>query len=301
MQSLVWSEHPGNPLIHPPKWDFIIADPSFLPPDQTPDGRWHLFAHGVVRGILHYVSDDGIRYDPIGVVVRGLRPFILRHEGVYYLYFESIRSPFRSEIRMIHSTDLSQWSAPVTVLAPSLPWEGGLARTNSNPCVVVHEGRFLLYYSAALCWLSDCGFPEPKFIGLAEGDSPFGPFVKREEPMISPSQEVAHRNHGAGAIKVVRDEFGGLFWGFTNGIYIDQAGHSRSDIRLLKSTDGWRFEEALDSPLVGPEGDGWKRALVYALDVRKVGEEWWMYFNARDGWFRGKERIGLTVGRGTKK
>lgn len=297
MQHLVWSEHPGNPLIHPPAWDFILADPSFLPPDQAPDGRWHLFAHGVVRGILHYVSEEGTSWRLLGFVVRGLRPFVLRHDGVYYVYYESIRSPFRSEIRVVSSVDLIRWSEPVTVLRPHLSWEGGLVCTNSNPCVVVRDGVFMLYYSAGLCWLKDCGFPEPKFLGVAKGALPVGPFVKREEPILAPSAQVAHRNHGAGAIKVLWDEKRRVFWGFTNGIFIDAAGHSRSDIRLLRSSDGETFEEVLPEPLVRPGGEGWKRALVYALDVRQFGDEWWMFFNARDGWFRGKERIGLAIGR----
>ena len=46
---------------------------------------------------------------------------------------------------------------------------------------------------------------------------------------------------------------------------------------------------------VRAEFDRYEKALVYALDVRRVGDQYWMYFNARDGWFLGKERIGLAT------
>ncbi len=291
-----WSEHSGNPLIVPPAGEFIIADPTFLPPEQSPDGRWHLFAHGVVRGIHHFVSADGLAWNRTATVVRGLRPFVAFVEGRYVLYFESIRSPFRSAIMAMESADLRNWSKPVPLLEPSLPWEGRWFRTNGNPCLVHYRGQYMLYYSAGLVWLKDCGFPEPRYVGVAFGVSPLGPFRKHPEPILRPDAGVPHRNHGAGAIKVLFDKEEELFWGFANGIFVDSNGASRSDIRLMRSADGISFGEVHDAPLVRPEGNGWKKALVYALDVRKVGGEMWMFFNARDGWFRGKERIGLAVG-----
>ncbi|KKR72745.1 MAG: hypothetical protein UU16_C0037G0015 [Candidatus Woesebacteria bacterium GW2011_GWA2_40_7] len=38
-----------------------------------------------------------------------------------------------------------------------------------------------------------------------------------------------------------------------------------------------------------------KKAFVYVCDGKKVGKKLYVYFNARDGWFWGKERIGLVV------
>ncbi len=62
-----WSafrDYPGNPLIEPhwPAW--IIADPTVLPPELTPDGRWHLFANGL-RGIDHFTSADGFAWTQV--------------------------------------------------------------------------------------------------------------------------------------------------------------------------------------------------------------------------------------------
>ena len=104
-----------------------------------------------------------------------------------------------------------------------------------------------------------------------------------------------YRNRGAGAIKVIYDKDRGLFYGFNNGIYLDGEGRTRSAILLLSSKDGLSWDYAWPEPIVAPEGDGWKRALVYQLDVKRVGDEMWMYYNARSGWRFGKERIGLAT------
>lgn len=284
-----WTDHPTNPVLGPPFPEFLIADPTFLPPGQTPDGKWHLFAHGILRGIHHFTGTDGVSWQHAGVVCHGLRPFLVRDGDGFLLFLERLKSPWRSVIAICRSPDLVRWTAPQAVLEPSLPWEGGRARTNGNPCAVPGPDGWRLYYSAGLSWLRDCGFPEPRHIGVAFADRPEGPWRKHPQPILSPDPAVPHRNLGAGAIKVLRDGDG--FLGFTNGIYTDAEGHSRSDIRLVTSADGLRWDYAHDRPLVAPE-PGWKRALVYALDARRVGDGWVMYYNARSGWRFGVERIG---------
>jgi hypothetical protein len=63
---LTFVDHVSNPLITPPFPEFLIADPTFLPPDQSPDGKWHLFAHGIMLGIHHFRSDDGVAWRRVG-------------------------------------------------------------------------------------------------------------------------------------------------------------------------------------------------------------------------------------------
>ena len=46
-----------------------------------------------------------------------------------------------------------------------------------------------------------------------------------------------------------------------------------------------------------PEGNGWKKALVYALDVARHERELRLYYNGRSGWFWGGERIGVALAR----
>lgn len=42
---------------------------------------------------------------------------------------------------------------------------------------------------------------------------------------------------------------------------------------------------------------GWKRAFVYAFATARVGPELRVYYNARDGWAQGVERIGMSYTR----
>ena len=57
-----WRDDPRNPLIKPRPPDWIIADPTFITSEESPDGLWHLFAHSIITGINHFKSKDGITW-----------------------------------------------------------------------------------------------------------------------------------------------------------------------------------------------------------------------------------------------
>jgi hypothetical protein len=293
-------EHANNPVIRPPFGSPIVADPTFLPPRDTPDARWHLFAHSIF-GIHRYVSDDGLSFERVGRVAgRGaLRAFVLREPDRYVLYYERTPrfDPFRrwtSWIEAKTSTDLVRWTSPRPILGPTLAWHasGDLGRAVGNPCVVrSSEGGYALYYSAGLVRLPDCGFFEPRYVGLARGPSAFGPFEPVGDPLLRPDAADALANLGAGAMKVLALDDGLV--ALQNGIYLDERGHSRSAVRALASHDGLSFTALADRPLIAPDR-GWKRSHVYALDARQVGGRFRVYFNARSGWHWaiGREAIG---------
>jgi hypothetical protein len=65
---------------------------------------------------------------------------------------------------------------------------------------------------------------------------------------------------------------------------------------LLKSDNGTDWTQVHEEPIIKPE-PGWKRALVYALDIKYDDDRAYLYYNARDGWFIGSERIGLSIGK----
>ena len=296
LRNAVWEDHPQNPLIEPPGREWLVADPSVLTPDQTPDGHFHLFAW-TVRGIHHYRSGDGIQWEKQQGkkrLFRGMRPFVFYENG-YHLFYERFISPRKTSVAVRSSSDLYHWSEPRTVLKPSFPWEGHFFHANGNPCVVKHEGKYRLYYSASWIWLPDCKFTEPLHIAVAESDLLLGPYTKRPEPIISPNPSVYWCNFGAGSIKVLPPKNGAPWIAFQNGIYKDQEGKSRSEIHVLESEDGLHFTDANDNkPILAPE-PGWKTALVYAMCVAFHEDRALMYYNARDGWFRGTERIGMAT------
>ncbi len=288
-----WKDCHSNPLIAPIFPTPIIADPTFLPPDKTPDRKWHLFAHSLM-GIHHYVSVDGLKWKRRRelIVPRSMRPFLFVEGGTYYLFYEKFLSyfPQKSRIEVRQSKDLHYWSAPTIVLSPSLSWH---RRTCGNPCVIKDGNEYRLYYSAALVFLKDCKFSEPEFIGMASAKNILGHYNSRPDPIIEPDKSDDYRNHGAGSIKVVRTKK--QYVGFHNGIYIDGNGKSRSAIRLLESKDGITWSGFDREPFLKPEGSGWKRAFVYACDVRQFGDKLYLYYNARNGWLWGKECIGMCV------
>jgi len=139
----------------------------------------------------------------------------------------------------------------------------------------------------------DCGFDEPRFIGVATADSPDGPFTVAPQPVIDPAEDTLPGVLGAGSVKVLRLDDG--FAALQNKIYLDATGTSHSALFLLRSADGARWESARAEPLLAPD-EGWRRSHVYACDARFRGADsrWYLYYNARDGWHkaRGRERIG---------
>lgn len=292
-------DHPENPLLTARWWNWLVGDPSVLLPEEAPDGRWHLFANNVT-GIYACTSDDGVHWRyRCRVDWNGNRPWVIRADGRYHLYYQRFHALFqRSRLVVRTSPDLRGWSAPATVLEPTLPWEG---QHVSNACVLPRDGRWWLYYSANLVHLDDMGFSEPAFISVAYSDRPDGPFERHGEPLFGPDPTHRFRAAGAGAIKVYDHLIPGWLAGFQNGIYRDPTGRAGSAVLLLRSTDGLRWEEHPSNPILAPSGGepAWRRAHVYQLDVKRVGDDLWVWYNARSGWRFGVERIGLAVRRGT--
>lgn len=295
--SLVWVDHPKNPLIHPPFYSPIIGDPTILTPKEAHDARFHLFAFSLL-GIEQYASLNGISWEKQktkGLPWIAARPFIYHEDKTYYLFYEKIdllvpyTSIMRSHLELVTSSDLKTWSEPRVILEPVLDWFEGVC---GNPCLVKDLKGYRLYFSAGKVFLDDCLFLEPKHIGVAFSDSILGPYEPHKTPLISPSTSFEHLNLGAGSIKVKK--VGNGYSGFINGIYKDAQGRSRSAIKQLFSTDGIGWDD-YDSDHIIKYSAGWKNALVYAFDVKEYNGKLWLYYNARDGWFLGKERIGLAT------
>ena len=307
--SLEWVDD-HRPLIGPPGLSPLVADPSFLFPEETPDRTWRLFAH-TAFGVHAFFSPDGLAWRNLGRVVgNAMRPFVRRFPDGYRLYYEKYR-PFAiplqllprrpkwySRIEMRFSRDLATWGPPRTLIEPTLPWQqdGKLGRSVGNPGVVRDGHRWLLYFSGGLSFIPDCGFDEPKYIGVAAAASPDGPFEVTPSAVIDPAEDPLPGVLGAGSMKVLRVDDG--FVALQNKIYRDSAGTSRSALFLLRSRDGMQWESARSAPLLAPDA-GWRKSHVYACDarLREAESKWYLYYNARDGWSKaqGRERIGRLV------
>ncbi|MBW0435779.1 glycosyl hydrolase family 43 [Leptospira yasudae] len=309
-KNIRWSLYPGNPVLEAPYFTPLIADPSFLESSQSPDGKFHLFCH-TLFGIHRYESENGFEWKHAGLLFRhAMRPFVYHKNGIYYLLYERY-TPYQilfswvsawkwnSRIEMRTSADLKRWSSPKILFEPTLNWHRDRRYGNSvgNPCLLETNEKYRLYYSASLEFVPDCGFCEPKYIGVAEADNPLGPYKPKLNPSLSP--DTKERNLASGALKVLKTEDG--YIGFENCIYLDSNGRSGSAIRLLSSFDGISWQFLTQEPILSPTHvSGWMRSHIYALDVKFLPAEkkWFLYFNARDDWHwtRGKERIGLLIG-----
>jgi hypothetical protein len=291
-----WTEYPGNPIVHPRTGQIIIGDPTFLPGTETPDGKWHMYAYAL-DGLDHFTSSDGIAWARVESALFGnlhLRPYLVHEGGTYYLFDEYFDTPLSSYIEVRTSPDLVTWSAPQKLLEPTLAWEQSKQRTTGNPFVIRIADRWRLYYSANQVYLGDSIIFEPTHLGLAYADQITGPYVKTGTPFMQTDPNDPYRNLGAGSLKLIPEKIGGRWIGLNNGIYETADGHSHSAIMLLGSADGLTWEPLCDKPILGPK-PGWQRAYVYAFDARRVGDTIYLYYNARDGWFEGKEHIGLAT------
>ena len=309
---LRWRVTHPDPVIRAPALSPVVADPTFLLPQETPDGRWHLIAHSI-WGLHEHTSVDGIAWSAPRLIVRhGMRPFLVHDGGRYHLFYERYpawRLPlswlpglrWRSWIERRSSADLVTWSEPSVVLRPTFAWhrDPTYGEAAGNPCVVRDDRGWVLYYSASLVLVPDCGFTEPLHIGVARADDLEGPWRPEPDPILSPSADDVRCNLGAGAIKVLRLDDG--YAGLQNGIALDRdTGRSRSALFLRTSHDGvaWRWPH--DEPLVAPEpAIAWRRRYVYACDCRRerASGRWLLYFNGRDdaSIVRGREAIGFVV------
>lgn len=307
-----WKDIPENPLIDPAGYglpELVIGDPQILTPGEF-DHQWHAFYHGFSHDdkgwhtwFFHSVSDDGLRWKEVFREEGEVGIQYLFSDGSQWIQYytattaafagKEFRKKYHTIIRARTTTDFVHWSEPVDLIYPDLPKEReGSGIEARNPCVIrLPDGRYRMYYSGGMVYLKDAGYGEPKYIFCAESDNPLGPFVKKEEPVLAPDPDLPYRNYGCGGFKVFGYKNG--YMAFYNPIYIDNEEKSRSEIRMLTSKDGLQWEEADCNPVVKPDPDiPWRSAIIYQLDVVNWKNSLLMYFNAREGWRGGAERIG---------
>lgn len=296
----------NNPILKPFHGSFVVADPSLLTPENSHDGKWHMFFH-TTFGIFHFSSDDGIDFEKVQKITgRAMRPNINHIDGRYYLFFERTRPLFfnalnvvnaakwKSEIYVTESTDLKNWSAPKPVITNTRDYEKSERGTAiSNPFLLRKNGVNRLYYSCGMTFIKDCGFCEPTHISYAESKNIADGYVSAEKPLISPDKNDPYLNLCSGCLKVYKLSDG--YIGIQNGIY-EKDGKSHSAIILLTSPDGLKFEFC--KILVEPAMDGdkdWMNQFVYASHLVKYKNTLRLYFNARDtsDMIKGRECIGF--------
>ena len=296
----------SSPVLKPWGGSIVVADPSLLTPENSHDGRWHMFFH-TTFGLCRCESNDGIHFEkPKNVTGRAMRPNINRINGVYYLFYERTRPLFFNALNVVNlakwdsaiyvmkSTDLVSWSKPEPVITNTRNYEISERGTEiSNPFLLQEEGINRLYYSCGMTFIKDCGFCEPTHISFAESNGIDCGYVSAEKPVISPDKNDPYLNLCSGCLKVYKLSDG--YIGIQNGIY-EKNGKSHSAILLLTSSDGLRFkfEKILIEPAMHGNSD-WMYQFVYASHLVRHGNTLRLYFNARNtsDMLRGRECIGF--------
>jgi predicted GH43/DUF377 family glycosyl hydrolase len=215
-------------------------------------------------------------------------PTVLRKDGVYYMWYAGGEG---AGIGVASSDDGVNWSKydgnPVFV--PDRDWEGGLV---AAPSVVLHDGRFLMYYSGGL--LDDAPPLARRLgyeIGLAESSdgmtwtkSGDGPVLKAEQSWMEGvvSSPAIHIDHPAN-----RDVYRLYYAG---GIQGDPVMHDVA-VGYAGSWDGVAFETLNDdfNPVLNEKFTitiyGLAQYLTYgeaAPSVVRTGNRYWMAYSQTD-------------------
>lgn len=297
----------NNPVIKAPFPEWIIGDPTVLTPDESPDQLWHLYANSLI-GIRHYISNDGLKWKIRQelVMLFGYRPFIYREDKIYYLIYEKIdaihtipfliKFPFyNSHLEIIFSTDLKSWSQPKTIVQPELTWHKSSTSTSNigNPCLIKVGSTYRLYYSAGLTYIPDCRLCEPQRLGIAESKNIFGPYKFLQKSIFTDEgSSLASIFVSAIIVYPIKNGFLGLQTCILNKT---QTRKSSAFIRMVKSMNGFDWKIA-STPLIRPDKK-WKKSHVYVGDLKTYKGEKRIYYNARNGWLFGQERIGVAIAR----
>jgi hypothetical protein len=173
-------------------------------------------------------------------------PSVIRHNGKYYMYYMGNygngeywdhRNHQRVGVAVAERPEgpWQRFDKPAIDISPS----GHDSLMTSNPAMAVtDDGRFVMIYKA----VENCGvLPKggPVVCGIATSDSPIGPFVKREKPiMVNPENDWS-----------VEDAFiwyeNGKFYSLAKDFqgYFTKAG--KKQVALFESDDGldWRLSD----------------------------------------------------------
>lgn len=312
-----WFPFSDEPVIQGLWYVPRLSCPVFLFPEDTPDGKWHLFAHSWL-GIQHYVSGSGIMWEPMGLVqVRGKYPFLFKEKGAFHIIYErhGRQIPFvehvtkrmrtshvvGSHIEMRSSNDLSVWSEPRILLeAKDVPPAGDYRKTPtlSHPQIIPAEGGYRMYVGASKVGSDPAS---TRYVCSAFAENLDGPYVSESQfPLIEAVPNDPWRSLGTGRVCVYKGS--DLYVALQNSRYWDEKRKRHaSAIVLLTSSDGLQWQRVDGDPILVPAERGWASEHIMSCDVRYKHDEacWYCYFSAtgerRFGLVR--ESIGLLIGK----
>ncbi|MDD3904442.1 MAG: hypothetical protein WC136_07045 [Sphaerochaeta sp.] len=317
-----WYPFSDEPVIRSLWYMPRLCDPFFLFPDQSPDGKWHLFGHTWI-GIEHFISENGISWEPKKMIVlRGHSPSIFQQDGVWYLVYEKHDAslpPLRkgrlrrreqeknssSRFEICSSSDLILFSEPKILLdSKDVPfaYEGLEKPRISRPQLFKDKDGYRLYFGASHVLLEDTKQKATRYFALAMSPTLEGPYAlaNEGEPLLSPLADDPYRNMACGSIKVVQASDG--YVGFECAMCWDKKQARTTSILLqLETKDGTTWNPSFRSELLTTPKRGWASRYVVSCDIHYKREEqcWYCYYsaNSKQSFFPVRESIGLLLGK----
>lgn len=322
--NLSWYPFSEDPLINPKWYKPRLCDPAFFMPKDSPDNRWHMFAHNWL-GIQHFISDNGLDWSEGKMIeLRGHSPFIFYSKGVWYLIYEKHDSTpsqlnwkefteknqriSTSRIEICSTEDMVIFSKP-TVLFDST--EVPFAKTSLNrprlsrPQLFYDEKNgYRLFFGASHIKMCDTKQKATLYFALAQSETLLGPYkVVNDKPLFGPDSDSDYGNLAVGGVRITPTTSG--YVGFQCAFGWDKENNkSVSNLIQLYSKDGIKWETSSRKPLISLPEKGWASRYITSCDIQYMEDDYcyYCYFSGNSKVKFGpfsyiKESLGLLLGK----
>ena len=313
VNSVSWFPFSDEPLLVPSGIVLKYSSPALIMPKSSADGKWHLFCSSFF-GIHHFISDSGLRWHHVNLVVLGARdPFICYENGYYCLVYEKFfrNNPLDrrrnvcdgknfSRIEIVFTKDFSVWSRPYLLLdsrkIPFATVHGGHPRI-SNPGLFHENGFYRLYFGASSQLMPDTRVRFPRFTGSAVSESLKNEFrLEYTDPILVPEPDSLYSNLAVGNVSFFRYE--SIYYAFGCSAYWDvEKNQSFSALTVKSSNDGINFTSLHENPILAPAERGWTEKYIRSCILGYISYEkcFYCYYSALDDHLN-REPIGLLLG-----
>ncbi len=323
--NLSWYPFTEDPILEAKIYTPRLCDPTFILPKDSPDNRWHLFAHNWI-GIQHFVSNNGLDWQAKKMIeLRGHSPFIFFNKGLWYLIYEKHDSSpdtlnwqelksndriSRSRIEICHTEDMVNFSKS-QILFDSIKVsfaKDKLQRPRlSRPQLFYDEKLgYRLFFGASHILMKDTKQKATLYFAMASSKSLLGPYevMNNNQPLISPNADDEHRSLATGSIRILPVKGGGYIALECAFGWDKENNKSFSSLIQLKSNDGISWRKSERTPVLTLPQKGWASRYITSCDVRYMDDDYcfYCYFSANEKTKIGpfsyvKESLGLLLGK----
>ena len=319
IKKVSWFPFSEEPLLLSARFALYMSNPYVILPNDSLDNKWHLFSNSVL-GIHHFISDSGISWQHIDLLVLGGRdPFVYYENGWYYLIYARSTNlnlfkfketekanKLRTCIEVIYSRDLILWSKPVVLLDfKDIPYASVLNPKPfiSNPKLINEDGYYRLYFGASYLKMPDTKVKFSRFIGSAVSEKIRNRFkLENSDPLLEPEPDSKYLNLALGNFNIIK--FDSVYYAFTCSAYWDEERNgSFSAISVKESLDGLNFKDTLNKPILLPSEKGWTDKYIKSCNLNYISYErcFYCYFSALSQKKFSAESIGLFLGTHAQK